>query len=324
MQTFTGRQAPILDRLKSIGQFGSSKKAELREVARLAEQVKVGEGEILIREGQYGKESFLILSGTAEVTQKGRPVTTLGPGDFFGELAMLGYGRRNATVTALCDLDLLVIGRRELNAMLDISEFRDALLKNMARRTNHRLATRGGARWPIPFGSESTCAGSERVCLCSLAGRCDLSITRRVTLRGRPPGHSGLALVCVASKKGPQATTDPTVSLVPGGGKQTAPASAGAVSCASVRVDQLMWHTGATRLAPAVGSAKSTACAHKAGRPRHKFTPWRGRFASAWNCPVRVVLQLKRTGQCGGLVPPMPTLGDGPPGLGGASGGLFV
>ena len=103
-------------------------------MARLTEQVKVGEGEILVREGQFGKEFFLILSGTAEVTQKGRLANVLGPGDFFGELAALNRAPRNATVTALCDLDLLVIGRREYNAMLEIPEFRDALLKSMATR----------------------------------------------------------------------------------------------------------------------------------------------------------------------------------------------
>jgi CRP-like cAMP-binding protein len=134
VQTFIGRQAPIVDRLKSIEQFRSYKKAQLRDVARLAEQVRVGEGEILVREGQFGKEFFRILSGTAKATQKGRLVNALGPGDFFGELAALTRGPRNATVTALCDLDLLVIGRRELNAMLEIPEFRDALLKWMASR----------------------------------------------------------------------------------------------------------------------------------------------------------------------------------------------
>ena len=71
MQTFIGRQAPIVDRLKSIEQFRSYKKAQLRDVARLAEQVRVGEGEILVREGQFGKEFFRILSGTAKATQKG-------------------------------------------------------------------------------------------------------------------------------------------------------------------------------------------------------------------------------------------------------------
>lgn len=134
MRTLMGRQPPTLDRLKSIDPFRGCKKAQLRNVARLVEQVKVDEGEILISEGQFGKECFFILSGTAEVTQRGRPVNTLGPGDFFGELATLNRGRRNATVRALCNLDLLVIGQREFNAILEISGFRDALLTSMASR----------------------------------------------------------------------------------------------------------------------------------------------------------------------------------------------
>jgi CRP-like cAMP-binding protein len=68
------------------------------------------------------------------VTQKGRRVNTLGPGDFFGELAALNPGPRNATVTALSDLDVLIIGPREFATMADIPGFRDALLKSMAGR----------------------------------------------------------------------------------------------------------------------------------------------------------------------------------------------
>jgi CRP/FNR family transcriptional regulator, cyclic AMP receptor protein len=132
MQTFR-RHAPV-DRLKSVDQFRVYTKAQRREVARLTEHVEVCGGEILFREGQIGKEFFLILSGLVEVTQKDRLVNTLGPGDFFGELAALNRGPRNATVTALSDLDVLIIGPREFNAMVQIPGFRDALLKRMALR----------------------------------------------------------------------------------------------------------------------------------------------------------------------------------------------
>ena len=91
-------------------------------------------GEVLAREGRIGREFFLILSGTVAVTQQGRRVNTLGPGDFFGELAAMDPGPRNATVTALSDLEVLIIGPREFAAMADIPGFRDALLKAMARR----------------------------------------------------------------------------------------------------------------------------------------------------------------------------------------------
>ena len=92
------------------------------------------EGEVLAREGRIGREFFLILSGSVAVTQKGRRVNTLGPGDFFGELAAMDPGPRNATVTALTDLDVLIIGPRELSAMSDIPGFRGALFRSMARR----------------------------------------------------------------------------------------------------------------------------------------------------------------------------------------------
>jgi CRP-like cAMP-binding protein len=94
----------------------------------------VGEGEVLAREGRIGREFFLILSGSVAVTQMGRRVNTLGPGDFFGELAAMDPGPRNATVTALTDLDVLIIGPRELSAMSDIPGFRGALFRGMARR----------------------------------------------------------------------------------------------------------------------------------------------------------------------------------------------
>jgi CRP/FNR family cyclic AMP-dependent transcriptional regulator len=128
-----GRHAAV-DRLHSVDPFRACTRAQLREVERLAERIQVGSGEVLAREGRIGREFFFILSGTVTVTQKGRRVNTLGPGDFFGELAAMNPGPRNATVTALCDLDMLIIGPREFAAMADIPGFRDALFKAMARR----------------------------------------------------------------------------------------------------------------------------------------------------------------------------------------------
>jgi CRP-like cAMP-binding protein len=114
--------------------FRGCTKAQLREVTRLTEHVKVGEGEILLREGEDTKELFLILSGTGEVAQNGKVVNALGPGEFFGELSALCWGPRTATITAVTDLELLVIGPRVLPTMESIPGFRDALLKGMANR----------------------------------------------------------------------------------------------------------------------------------------------------------------------------------------------
>ena len=66
-----GREATV-DRLKQVDQLRDCTRAQLEEVARLAERVQVGEGEVLAREGRIGREFFLILEGRVEVTQNGR------------------------------------------------------------------------------------------------------------------------------------------------------------------------------------------------------------------------------------------------------------
>ena len=133
MLTTLGRHTAV-DWLQSVHPFRACTRAQLRQVERLAEHIQVGRGEVLAREGRIGREFFLIISGTVSVTRQGRQIDTLGPGDFFGELAAMNPGPRNATVTALSDLDVLIIGPREFAAMAAIPEFRDALLKAMARR----------------------------------------------------------------------------------------------------------------------------------------------------------------------------------------------
>jgi CRP/FNR family cyclic AMP-dependent transcriptional regulator len=143
----TFRRQPPVDRLKSIDQFTTCTKAQLRGVVRLAEQVKVDQGEILVREGQNDRELFLILAGTVEVVQAGRVVNALGPCDFFGELGALNRGPRSATVTALSDLELLVIGPRAFDSLAQIPGFRNALLQRMASRlriVDARLAAAEG------------------------------------------------------------------------------------------------------------------------------------------------------------------------------------
>jgi CRP-like cAMP-binding protein len=128
-----GTQATV-ERLKAVDLLRNCTHAQLQDVAQLAERVQVGAGEVLAREGRIGREFFLILTGSVAVTQQGRRVNTLGAGEFFGELAAMDPGPRNATVTALTDLDVLIIGPREFSAMADIPGFRDALFRSMASR----------------------------------------------------------------------------------------------------------------------------------------------------------------------------------------------
>lgn len=76
--------------------------------SRLAEQMDVKHfdaGRAIVTEGSAGYVFYVIASGEAAVTHDGERVRQLGPGDHLGEIAILGSGRRTATVTAISDVD---------------------------------------------------------------------------------------------------------------------------------------------------------------------------------------------------------------------------
>jgi CRP/FNR family cyclic AMP-dependent transcriptional regulator len=127
-------EAADLSHLRSVPWFHACTPEQLAEVARLAERVSVHAGEVLTKEGRIGRELFIILLGTATVTRNGRVINILNDGDYFGELAAIDPAPRSATVTATTDLEVLIIGPREFDAMTEIPGFRNALLTGMSQR----------------------------------------------------------------------------------------------------------------------------------------------------------------------------------------------
>ena len=121
--------------LLNIPGFRGCSARQLCEIDRLTDRSVALPGRVLVREGMIGRELFVILSGTATVTRYGRLITTLGPGDYFGELSAIDTGHCNATLTAISTLSVLIIGPRQFGSLMaDIPGFRDALLRGMARR----------------------------------------------------------------------------------------------------------------------------------------------------------------------------------------------
>ncbi|HEX3794247.1 MAG TPA: cyclic nucleotide-binding domain-containing protein [Acidimicrobiales bacterium] len=121
--------------LLQIPGFSACTPKQLAEIDRLTDRSVALPGRVLVRENSYGNELFIILSGTARVSRAGRLVTTLGCGDHFGELGAIGLGQRDATLTALSVLSVLIVGPREFTTLMaDVPGFRDALLRGMARR----------------------------------------------------------------------------------------------------------------------------------------------------------------------------------------------
>lgn len=91
-------------RLRSADLFDGVSDDDLAMIASHMEEREVAAGEHLTREGASGYFFFVILDGTADVAHGDEVVATLGPSDFFGEMAILDTGRRTATVTAVTDM----------------------------------------------------------------------------------------------------------------------------------------------------------------------------------------------------------------------------
>ena len=95
--------------LASIPLFASLSEAEREQVAGWFEPRTAAEGCTLAGEGATGYCFFVLAEGHAAVRSNGAQLATLGPGDFFGEIAILGDGRRSATVTTTTPVRLLVM-----------------------------------------------------------------------------------------------------------------------------------------------------------------------------------------------------------------------
>ena len=108
-----------LDLLSEIPIFSACTQKELREIARLADRVSPLQGEVLAREGTPGREFFVIAQGKAKVVMGGEEIAVLGPGEFFGEMALLDQGPRSASVVAETPMTLYVIGSREFGELID-------------------------------------------------------------------------------------------------------------------------------------------------------------------------------------------------------------
>ncbi len=121
--------------LTKIWLFSTCSGKDLRTLHRALEEVTVPAGKVLTEEGTIGREFFIIVSGQASVRRNGRKIATLGPESYFGELSLLDRGPRSATVTADTEMELLVLGQREFNGVLDaVPALSRKLLAAMAAR----------------------------------------------------------------------------------------------------------------------------------------------------------------------------------------------
>ncbi len=103
--------------LKGVSLFSSCTKDELRNIASLVTLHEAQKGAVLSEQGEPGAEFFIVVEGSATATRNGFELAHLGPGSFFGELALLDGGPRTATVVADTDMNLLVFSRQEFSRL---------------------------------------------------------------------------------------------------------------------------------------------------------------------------------------------------------------
>ena len=99
--------------------FSSCSSKDLERIAKAGDRVTFAKGFTMMKQGDSGREAFIILSGKATVKRSGKKVATLGTGTVVGELSLLDHGPRTATVICDTECEVLVISRGNFLSVID-------------------------------------------------------------------------------------------------------------------------------------------------------------------------------------------------------------
>ena len=125
-------------RLAAIPLFAGLNRKERRALAPRADEVELDEGRAMVREGDWPYEFFAIEQGTAEVRRGDQLLAELGPGDFFGEMALVGDTRRNASVVATSPVVVVVMTAQAFRQTArELPEVADKLRAAIEERGRH-------------------------------------------------------------------------------------------------------------------------------------------------------------------------------------------
>jgi CRP-like cAMP-binding protein len=121
--------------IRQVPLFARCSKQDVKQIAQIADEIDLKEGTEMTREGSPGREFFVLLEGTAEVERGGEKVNALGPGEFFGEIALISEEPRTATVRASSPVRALVVTARSFRRLLDETpEIKTSVMQAMADR----------------------------------------------------------------------------------------------------------------------------------------------------------------------------------------------
>jgi len=124
-----------LDQLAAVPLFAACSHKELQRIARASDEAELPAGRVLMRQGETGRECFVIVDGEVKVERNGKKIATVGAGACIGEMSLLDKGPRTATSIAQTPLTMLVLGPREFSGVLEE-------VPGLARKLLAALATR--------------------------------------------------------------------------------------------------------------------------------------------------------------------------------------
>lgn len=121
--------------LRAVPLFAGCSKRQLETIAGIADEFDQKEGRALATQGDRGREFIVLVAGTADVKRNGRRIASLGPGDFFGEMALLTDRPRMADVVTSSEVRALVITDRAFARLLrDEPDVQAKILSAVAER----------------------------------------------------------------------------------------------------------------------------------------------------------------------------------------------
>lgn len=129
------QDARAVPRLCDFPTFRHLRPEAVRRAQSLVTEIHLPAGHLLCEEGHLGREAFFITRGSAVVIRDGRGIAMLGPGDVVGEGALLGDGRRSATVRVTEPVTALVMNVREFLSLLDLPGVGEQIRHTAALRT---------------------------------------------------------------------------------------------------------------------------------------------------------------------------------------------
>jgi CRP/FNR family transcriptional regulator, cyclic AMP receptor protein len=112
-------RSQLVDVIQKVPLFADLSKRHLDLIARQVDQVEVKDGQTIVRQGENGREVVILVAGNVRVERDGKRIAEMGPGDFFGEMALLDGKPRQASVIAEENGTILVIHSRAFGPLLD-------------------------------------------------------------------------------------------------------------------------------------------------------------------------------------------------------------